>query len=108
MPTDTHTDAKGAAPLKKKPKLDDEEPSAVAAAPAKQKTLATALSRAVVISTVIFSVTFAAIEMLRDRYAISPVPNSPNSFVYRLDRLTGALHFCGSQQCSVVQVRATE
>jgi hypothetical protein len=31
-----------------------------------------------------------------------------NSFVYRIDRLTGSLQLCGAQQCSVVQVRAAE
>jgi hypothetical protein len=112
MPTDSHTDTKGAALAKapaKRPKVDgDEEAPAVAAAPLKQRTLATALSRAIVLSTVIFSLAFTAVELLRDRYAISPVPNSANSFVYRIDRLTGSLLFCGAQQCSIVQVRAAE
>lgn len=108
MPADTHTDAKGAparAPAKR-PQLDDDE--APPAVPVKQKTLATALSRAIVLSACIFTVGFVAVELLRDRYAISPVPNSANSFVYRIDRLTGSLQLCGSQQCSVVQVRAAE
>lgn len=114
MPTDTHTDAKGAAPAKtpapaKKPKLDDEADGAPAAAlPRKEKTLPTGLSRAIVIATLIFSIAFATVELLRDRYAIAPVPNSANSFVYRIDRLTGALLFCGAQQCSAVQVDAAE
>jgi hypothetical protein len=113
MPTDTHTDAKGAAPAKtpapaKKPKPDEEAETPAAAAPRKEKTLPTGLSRAIVIATLVFSLAFAAVELLRDRYAIAPVPNSPNSFVYRLDRLTGELLHCSAQQCSAVQVDAAE
>lgn len=113
MPNDTHTDPKGAAPAKpapaKKPKMDDEDGApAVALAPRKEKTLSTSLSRAIVLATLIFSIAFTAVELMRDRYAIAPVPNSANSFVYRLDRLTGSLQLCGAQQCSVVQVRDAE
>ena len=115
MPTDTHTDAKGAMPGKpaqvKRPRHDEDEAETSAAAP-KQKMLPTGLSRAIVVSTliftVIFTVAFVGVELMRDRYGISPVPNSANSFVYRIDRLTGSLQFCGSQQCSVVQVRDAE
>lgn len=103
------TDAKRGAPVKapvKRASLDEDAP---AAAPSgTQKTLPTGLSRAIVLAAVIFSFAFAAVGLLRDRYAIAPVPNSANSFVYRVDRLTGSLHFCGSQQCSVVHVRAAE
>lgn len=114
MPTDTHTDAKGAdakhppkpAPVKR-PKDEDEE-AAPAAVAVKQRTLPTGLSRAIVIASLIFSLAYGSVELLHDRYAIAPVPNSPNSFVYRIDRLTGGLLFCGAQQCSVVHVRAAE
>ncbi len=113
MSTDTHTDPKGATPAKppapaKKPKLHEDEAPAAGLTAVKQRTLATALSRAIVLATFIFSIAFVAVELLGDRYAISPVPNSANAFVYRIDRLTGAPHFCGSQQCSVVQVRDGE
>lgn len=115
MPTDTHTDAKGAdakhaakTALLKRPQNEDEEAAQAPAVPVKQKTLPTGLSRAIVIAALIFSAAYGSVELLRDRYAIAPVPNSPNSFVYRIDRLTGALLFCGAQQCSVVHVRAAE
>jgi len=112
MPTDTHTDTKGATPPRpgpaKKPRLDEDDAAEASVAPPKQKMLPTGLSRAIVVSTVIFTVAFVAVELMRDRYAISPVPNSANSFVYRIDRLTGSLQFCGSQQCSVVQIRDAE
>ncbi len=113
MQADTHTDPKGAAPGKtpapvKKPRLDDDDAAAAPASAKKEKTLPTGLSRAIVIATLIFSVAFAAVELLRDRYGIAPVPNSPNSMAYRIDRLTGALQLCGAQQCSVVQTHAEE
>ena len=116
MPTDTHTDTKGAMPLKpaaaKRSRLDEDEAAETSAAAPKQKMLPTGLSRAIVVSTLIFTVIFTAafvsVELMRDRYGISPVPNSANIFVYQIDRLTGSLQFCGSQQCSVVQVRDAE
>jgi hypothetical protein len=120
MSSDTHTDHKGAdhkgADIKasaktaapaKRTKTDDEE-TAEAPSPVKQKTLPTGLSRAIVIATFIFAIAYAAVGLLSDRYAISPVPNSANSFVYRIDRLTGSIEFCGSQQCSVVRTSAAE
>lgn len=114
MPTDSHTDPKGAVPPKAPPALkkarpEDEDEAAVAAPPPRrEKTLPTGLSRAIVIATLIFSIAFATVGLLHDRYAIAPVPNSVNSFVYRLDRLTGALLLCGAQQCSVVEVDDAE
>jgi len=112
MPLDSHTDTKGAdarSAAAKRPKLDDEDAAASAAtAPVNQSFLPTGLSRAIVLASVIFALSFAAVELLRDRYAISPVPNSANSFVYRIDRLTGSLSFCGTQQCSAVPTRAAE
>ncbi len=118
MASDTHTDHKGAdhkgpdtkgpaKPPAKKPNIDEGE-GAAEAGPAKQKTLPTGLSRAIVIATFIFSIAYAGVGLLSDRYAIAPVPNSANSFVYRLDRLTGAIDFCGTQQCSAVRTTAAE
>ncbi|MGE3475907.1 MAG: hypothetical protein AB7H70_08870 [Rhodospirillaceae bacterium] len=119
--SDTHTDHKGADPKGpdakgpargqqppvKKPAPDDEDAGDNAPV-AKQKTLPTGLSRAIVIATFIFSIAYACVGLLSDRYAISPVPNSANSFVYRIDRLTGAIEFCGAQQCSTVRTGAAE
>ncbi len=115
----SETDSKGAdhkgdvkAPPKplppKRPRQEDDEPAAETAAPVKQKTLPTGLSRAIVIATFIFSTAYACVGLFADRYAISPVPNSANAFVYRVDRLTGALELCGAQQCSVVRTTAAE
>ncbi len=120
MSSDTHNEHKAAdhkggdvkappkapAPIKKGKPEEDEPAEAIPAV--KQKTLPTGLSRAIVIATFIFSVAYASVGLLADRYAISPVPNSPNSFVYRIDRLTGSIEFCGAQQCSAVRISAAE
>lgn len=120
MASDTHTDHKGAdhkgadpkapvkAPVPAKKLKQDEEDVTPDPAPATQKTLPTGLSRAIVIATFIFSAAYASVGLLSDRYAIAPVPNSANSFVYRIDRLTGSIEFCGSQQCSAVRTSAAE
>ncbi len=120
MPSDNHPDAKrpdakpgdmkaaAKAPAPAKRAREDVEDAAPPASEMQQKTLPTGLSRAIVIASLVFAVVYGSVELLRDRYAISPVPNSPNSFVYRIDRLTGSLHFCGTQQCTVVHVRAAE
>ena len=84
--------------------MDEDDAAPAMAAPVKQKTLATALSRAIVLATFIFSLAYMSVELLRDRYTVAPVPNSANSFAYRLDRLTGELHLCGAAQCSPVRI----
>jgi len=77
----------------------DDEGSAPMAIPAKQKMLATALSRGLVLATVIASVAISVSMTLTARYAVIPAPNVANNFVYRLDRLTGKMQFCGQVRC---------
>lgn len=76
---------------------DDEAPPAV---PVKQKTLPTGLSRAIVIAAVIASLAVSASALFSNRYDLVPAPNSANGFMYRIDRLLGAVQFCGPQGCS--------
>lgn len=93
------------APLKKPPASEDDDDAAlVPRPPLKQKTLPTGLSRAIVIGTVIFALAYSAVGLLSDRYALSPVPNSVNSFVFRIDKLTGHVHFCSAQGCTEVNL----
>ncbi len=97
---------KGPAPKLVKNARDDEDGAAgePSAAVVKQRILATALSRAIVISTLIGSVAVAAAMLLGTRYELVRGPNTDNNFVYRLDRLTGAVRFCGQQQCADVNM----
>ena len=88
-----------------KPAHDEDAPeSAAAPTAAKQRVLATALSRAIVISTVIGSLVMMTGNLFSARYELVRGSNTDNNFVYRLDRLTGALRFCGQQQCSEINV----
>lgn len=102
---EAHKDEKHAKPplpaKPPRPEHDDEDADGAGPPPAKlkQKMLATALSRAIVISTVIFAAAFSASALLGARYTLIQAPNPSNNFVYRLDRLTGGVQFCGQQQC---------
>jgi len=71
----------------------------------KQKFLPTGLSRAIVLTAFVWATVMLVDTVLADRYALVPAPNTDNSFMYRLDRLTGRIHFCGAQQCVPVQIK---
>lgn len=96
---DKHAKAPPPKPVRKP--LDDDDGDEAGARPIalKQKTLATALSRAIVISTLIGGLALTASTLFSARYALIPAPNTNNNFVYRLDRLTGGVQFCSAQQC---------
>lgn len=93
-----------AAKIAKNAQDDDDGPGDAPPPVAKQRILATALSRAIVISTLIGSAAIATATLLSARYELVRGPNTDNNFVYRLDRLTGAVHFCGQQQCTEVGI----
>jgi hypothetical protein len=97
--------AKGGAvklkPVKSEPK-DDGDEAAEGKPTLKQKMLATALSRAIVIAALIGSLAYASASLFATRYSLMPAPNTNNNFVYRIDRLTGAVQFCGQQQCTAL------
>jgi hypothetical protein len=99
--------AKGApAPGVKKGKPEEDGEEKEAAPVLKQKTLPTGLSRAVVIAAVFASFAIlvsSATELLAGRYDLVPAPNSTNSYMYRIDRLTGSIKFCGPQACTDVK-----
>jgi len=82
--------------------LDDEGDDAPAPVVLKQKMLPTGLSRAIVIATIIGSVIVGATSLFAGRFTVLAVPNSPNGGIYRLDRLTGDLKYCGTTACSPI------
>lgn len=83
---------------------DETDGPAGPASALKQKMLPTGLSRAIVIATIIGSVIVGASSLLKDRYSVLAVPNSPNGGIYRLDRMTGSLKYCGTTACSPIAV----
>ncbi len=66
----------------------------------KQKFLPTGLSRSIVLAAAIAALAVLLGDLFGSRYNLVPAPNSTNGFMYRLDRLTGAVQFCGPQGCS--------
>lgn len=108
-PEDTKPPAKPnpAAAAKKKPLDDDEEEDVKPGGPAlKQKMLSTGLSRAVVIAAVLATLGLLIGNIYGGRYELVPAPNSANGFMYRIDTLTGAVHFCAPAQCTSIPVRS--
>ncbi|TAL00945.1 MAG: hypothetical protein EPO08_12020 [Rhodospirillaceae bacterium] len=95
------------APARKptKSKLDDEEDGTASTPQLRQKMLPTGLSRAIVIAAFIWGAVMLVNGLLPNRYDLIPAPNTQNSFMYRLDRLTGRVHFCGAQQCVEVPMK---
>jgi hypothetical protein len=100
--------AKSAAPpvvKKARPEPEGDEKGPMSPA-LKQKTLPTGLSRAVVIAAVVVSLAMlasSASQLYAGRYNLVPAPNSTNSYMYRIDRLTGSIEFCGPQTCTPVK-----
>ncbi len=79
---------------------DDAREETVAAPQPNQKFLPTGLSRALVLASIIMSITISATLLFANRYDLVPAPNSVNGFMYRIDRLSGGVQFCGPQGCS--------
>ena len=97
-------------PVKKaKPGVDDEadEKKSGGGSETSAKFLPTGLSRAIVVAAVIASIALMAGNLLASRYDLVPAPNSANGFMYRIDRLTGDVQFCGPQGCSDVPNRSS-
>ena len=97
---ETAKDAPKTMPTARKNTLDDDEGKTLTGLQLKQKFLPTGLSRAIVLATVIASFAMIAGTLFAGRYDLVPAPNSANSFMYRLDKLTGRIQFCGPQGCS--------
>src|SRR5262249_42566612 len=92
---------KSETPGKKSPrtKPDDGEATTGDTLQPKQKFLPTGLSRSIVIAAFVWGAVMLTNGLLANRYELIPAPNAQNSFMYRLDRVTGNVHFCGAQQC---------
>ena len=67
--------------------------------------LPTGLSRAIVIAALVWGTVTLANGLFPNRFELVPAPNAQNSFMYRLDRLTGHVYFCGAQQCVAIPMK---
>ncbi len=102
--------AKGAVPpamvKKRRPSDDDDDDKkANEGPPPKQGFLPTGLSRAIVIAAFLGGMAVIVGSLFGDRYDLVPAPNSANGFMYRIDRLSGDVQFCGPQGCSDIPAR---
>src|SRR5690606_17886524 len=94
----------GPPPAAKRGKSDDDgdDESGAVVLPVKQKFLPTGLSRAIVVAAVLGSIAVGVSNLFANRFDLVPAPNSANSFMYKIDRLTGSVAFCGPQGCTEV------
>ena len=93
-------------PKKGRPDDDGDERPGAETANLKQKFLPTGLSRAVVLAAVLGSLAVIAANLFGNRYDLVPAPNSANGFMYRIDKLTGAVQFCTPQGCGEIPTGA--
>lgn len=95
-------------PAAKKSLDDDDDDDAKPAGPApKQKLLPTGLSRAIVIAAILTTISIFVGSLYGDRYELVPAPNSANGFMYKIDKLTGAVQFCAPAQCTDIPSRGS-
>lgn len=90
------------APLKRHDEmLDDKPKKPVKPAPASGR----AIGRALIIASLFMMIAWVFASVVQPRYVLAPVTTNENTFIYRLDQRTGAVHLCGTQQCVELPVR---
>ncbi|MCB2107323.1 MAG: hypothetical protein KDE14_06455 [Rhodobacteraceae bacterium] len=98
--------ANGARPA---PSLDDRnevtEPVLPARKP-KSGLFPTGLSRAIVLAALLGCATWGSVQFVVGRYDLVASSNVENNYVYRIDRVSGAVSLCSSLGCTVVPDRA--
>jgi hypothetical protein len=63
------------------------------------------LGRAIIIASLLVTIAWVFSAVTQPRYVLESVQTNENTFIYRLDLRTGAVHFCTTQQCSELPVR---
>jgi hypothetical protein len=92
-------------PAKKAQRPKSDEDSGSASQDSRQRLLSTGLSRSIVIAAFVWAAVALTNGLLTGRFELIPAPNTENSFMYRLDHVTGNVHFCGTQQCVQVPIK---
>jgi hypothetical protein len=91
----------------KKPGLEDEAGDARAKKPAKiAPSSGRSLGRAIIVASLFVTIAWVFASATQARYQLVPVPTQENTFIYRLDQRTGAVHICSSQQCTELSIRS--
>jgi|GEM_PF-3254667 len=63
------------------------------------------LGRAIIVASLFVAVAWIYASVTQQRYQLVPVQNTENTFMYRLDQRSGAVHFCTTQQCVELPVK---
>lgn len=63
------------------------------------------LGRAIIIAAVLVTIGWVYASVTQQRYQLVPVQTNENTFMYRLDQRSGAVHFCTTQQCIELPVK---
>lgn len=64
------------------------------------------LGRAIIVAALLITVAWVFASATQQRYQLVPVPSQDNTFMYRLDQRSGAVHFCSTQQCVELPVKS--
>lgn len=89
----------------KKAGLDDEADGKPKKIQKLAPTSGRSLGRGIIVAALFVMIAWVFSAVTQPRYVLVPVQTNENTFVYRLDQRTGAVHFCGTQQCVELPVR---
>lgn len=63
------------------------------------------LGRAIIVASIVVTIGWIVSSRFSDRYVLQPVQVQENTFMYRLDTFSGAVHFCTSAQCVSLPIK---
>ena len=63
------------------------------------------LGRAIIVAAVLVTIGWVYASVTQQRYQLVPVQTNDNTFMFRLDQRSGAVHFCTTQQCIELPVK---
>lgn len=63
------------------------------------------LGRAIIIASMFMMIAWVFSAVTQPRYVLESVHTNENTFIYRLDQRTGAVHFCTTQQCVELPIK---
>lgn len=63
------------------------------------------IGRGIIVAALLASIAWIVQARFTARYQLVPVQVQENTFMYRLDTFSGAVHFCTAQQCVELPMR---
>jgi hypothetical protein len=93
------------APIKKPMPIDDDEAKAKKPAAKPAPTSGRSLGRAIIAAAVLVTAGWVVSARFAERFELVPVQTPDNTYIYRLDTVSGAVHFCTTAQCVELPVK---